>query len=302
MAGKKENEKNEIVSYPAGDTGMDAIDGLIHGLIAVGSEIETEKKEMENPKPKVPGGLTEIEKEITEMLWENTGAHVLDSGFYGRHWEKNRKVKDFRKLPILEYDFWVDKDSGEISVNFSLNIFHFLKSVLAITDMSKAYDAMFKRFAKKYPYDSWLEIMENFVQYLSEKYGVEYESADNTYNYENILSQGLQYIIFRDSAATYIILQLHNGADIRGGYTIPRVFELTDYDRFIMGQTHVYAACDCMEIYSDDAGVHWYDYDGYNESENNNKIPKEWELKTNKRGEYLQCKRCGKKVKFCADI
>ena len=34
----------------------------------------------------------ELKKKVIEMLQENTGRHMLDSGgAYGRHWERNQK-------------------------------------------------------------------------------------------------------------------------------------------------------------------------------------------------------------------
>lgn len=50
----------------------------------------------------------------------------------------------------------------------------------------------------------------------------------NTYNGEDLLSQVLQYIYFTNQSGEFVVLQIHGGADVRGGYTAPHVFELND--------------------------------------------------------------------------
>jgi hypothetical protein len=39
------------------------------------------------------------------------------------------------------------------------------------------------------------------------------------------LDQTLQYVTFQLNNVGYVALQIHGGADVRGGYTAPRVFE-----------------------------------------------------------------------------
>ena len=61
----------------------------------------------------------------------------------------------------------------------------------------------------------------------------------NSYNEENMLSQDIQYVYFtwnensryghRRSGEAYVVLQIHGGADIRGGYSKPHVFKI-DHD------------------------------------------------------------------------
>lgn len=50
----------------------------------------------------------------------------------------------------------------------------------------------------------------------------------NTYNGEDLLSQTLQWTGFSlpQDGDDYILLQIHGGADVRGGYTRPRVFRV----------------------------------------------------------------------------
>lgn len=46
----------------------------------------------------------------------------------------------------------------------------------------------------------------------------------NSANGEDMLSQVIQFVYFTWNNEAYIILQIHGGADVRGGYTKPRVF------------------------------------------------------------------------------
>jgi hypothetical protein len=67
---------------------------------------------------------SETQKVLAEMLTENTGRHMLDSGgAYGRNWERNQgiTVEDFINSPKVN----VDKYCGPI-----VNVFHYLDAHL----------------------------------------------------------------------------------------------------------------------------------------------------------------------------
>jgi len=89
---------------------------------------------------------------------------------------------------------------------------------------------------------------------------------ERTDNYENLLDKMLQYLIITEyedlDGEGIILLQLHNGCDVRGGYTRPRVFQIADVCDFILAQYDIYAGCKKCEKswWSDDAGQHWYNY------------------------------------------
>jgi hypothetical protein len=77
---------------------------------------------------------------------------------------------------------------------------------------------------------------ERFAQWLCDtypgKYGEEatgiYGDGEpftvNTYNGEDALSQVIQYAYAETEAGTIVVLQIHGGCDVRGGYTAPRAF------------------------------------------------------------------------------
>jgi hypothetical protein len=47
-----------------------------------------------------------------------------------------------------------------------------------------------------------------------------------SYNWENWLSQDIQYLNFEHAGQSFVLIQIHGGADARGGFTYPQVFEV----------------------------------------------------------------------------
>jgi len=208
---------------------------------------------------------------IAEMLCENTGRHMLDSGgAYGRNFERN-KNRDFEKEPILSLEIWKD----QFIVNIST--YHYLTAHI---EYSESMDHEFQDFASKQDKDMcWPEIMEQFATNKNElKNVLMIPKLVNTYNFECLVDQALQYVIFSHNGIEYIILQIHGGCDVRGGYTKPKVFKLND-DYFETDMNTVYGVqkylpnrnqtglklyqqiCELLKLYTDD-GYHWYDNDG----------------------------------------
>lgn len=175
---------------------------------------------------------TETDLVLVDMLTENTGRHFLDSGgAYGRNWERNQgaTAEDFYSAPSATLDRW-----GCVTVN----VFHYLRDRL---EFDAELTAEFDAFAADSD-SPWLVDMEEWVDSLREakrladpygRYGDDATPrAWNTYNGENFLSQVLQGITFtmNDDREPCVILQIHGGCDVRGGYTRPRVFRVTTYD------------------------------------------------------------------------
>jgi hypothetical protein len=249
----------------------------------------TNEAEQKNPKLPMPKDYTKTERILHEMLIENTGAHFLDSGgIYGRHWERNRKIKDFRKLPIIKIENDID------GPYISINIFHFLNTFLERDNVSEFLEEYFYKLANSEEWKdlSWLGCIEEFADVLKEL-GYKVYNVFNSYNWENLLSQGIQGMIFENENSRYIILQIHNGCDIRGGYTAPRIFKLNEDDDglFFLAMSEIGATCKCIQVFSDDCGYHWYGYEN-----DKHEFPKQWEWNKDKKA-YV-CKKCKNKVKF----
>ena len=149
---------------------------------------------------------------IASMLTENTGRHFLDSGdAYGRHWQRNAGMTadDWDAIPAASLDKWGC---------FNLSTYHYLKERL---EFAPDLDAMFQEFYAASE-DSGYAASAEWLASL----GIEELHSFNSYNGEDFLSQVIQGITFRygDYYDVYVILQTHNGADVRGGYSTPRVF------------------------------------------------------------------------------
>ena len=162
------------------------------------------------------------EQQIYNMLTENTGTHFLDSGgANGRHWQHNIKksLEDFRKEEVFNSDA---KDIWEIEKS----LFHHLKdSIKYNADLNEG----LQTYLKHKDLENWREPVE---QYLQSKFPGEKIDHINTYNEDCILSQTLQIITVGDMYTNETVaLAIHNGADVRGGYTDFKIFDI-DTDAF----------------------------------------------------------------------
>lgn len=275
-------------------------DVIIKGMVSMQDSIDSKKSEGETPKLTKPKDYTKTQSIIHDMMTENTGIAMMDSGGdYGRAWQQNRMIQDFRNLPAIKTEIFGYYRRGELP-SISKNLFHFLVDNLEYSaNMTKKY----KQFAKLAKYnDSYdMEIIEDFAnRYQTRTNYPESVIQDNSYNHETCLSGDIQYCIFANELDSYVILQIHGGADIRGGYTDPKVFKCSEgWDYFLINQSNLNASCGCEGLYpySDDAGYHWYDT-GNNEDnkEKRYNFPKIWHWSERLQGIY--CQDCKKRVGF----
>lgn len=226
----------------------------------------------------------ETKEVIAEMLIENTGRHMLDSGgAYGRHWEQNQAalkertaVEFFESQPVATWDYGP-----------TLNVYHFLN---AAVDYAPSLDRAWYKWVYSGPEDRYINGMstvDEFIDQLVEK-GWAYSDTwpnewINTYNYEDALSQVLQYRCFRLtedcpweadtpswSSGHVVLLSIHGGCDVRGGYTGYRAFAHSiDESPSLWDNARVTLYCtndECKEdkwgqhfvADSDNAGYNWY--------------------------------------------
>lgn len=215
---------------------------------------------------------TDTEAVIYGMLTENTGQHFLDSGGSdGRAWQRNamKTLEDFRAEP----EAWLDPESPDITKS---TFWHLVNNLSHEPDLTAAYH----EFADQFPNESWLEITELWLDKLGiEEEGEFYSDARwsfNTYNFTDswLVSQTLQGSTFGMGGSDYLILQVHGGADIRGGYTKPQVFRMMNgKEGFIFDAEAAYFNCsaeDCsnslsvrgcyeLELNSEEGGEHFKD-------------------------------------------
>src|SRR3990167_1501179 len=208
---------------------------------------------------------TKTTKEVIKgMLQENTGASFLDSGgAYGRNYERNQ-ARDFESEPACLVEAYNHSD-GDSEVSVSFNLYHYLNAYL---EYAPRLQASFERFCKRTDPNndkSYMTLMEDFASHGKHKS----QGTTNTYNYDNLLSQTIQYTMFSldgNEYDAYILLQIHGGCDVRGGYTAPKLFKVCERDYFLMAQNDAYARAGKYELQSDDGGYHWY-YEGSSRNE-----------------------------------
>ena len=198
------------------------------------------------------------EQQLRSMLTTSTGIHMLDSGGdTGRMWQRNQ-VKD----ELIKGD-WDSLPEGNVSgrwdLEVTLDLYHWLKKRL---EYCEPMEEQFTEYADKYPDAGWPELMQGFAEDIRDGtglYGDGVPQCINTYNYDQILSQVIQFVLWNDphDGSTYVLLQVHNGADVRGGYTSPSVFEFTGWDDSEM-YDFSRASVRCTEC-----DAYWYTDDGY---------------------------------------
>jgi len=192
---------------------------------------------------------------LAEMLTENTGRHFLDSGgAYGRHWERNQGT-DFESQSEGTVEFCNRK--GELDIDPTLSVYHFLKGRL---EYNPQLDEQYREYAESLDLYLDMSSAEDFALSIDGKglYGDGEPFTVNTYNGEDLLSQTLQYVYWTDEDGAHILLQIHGGCDVRGGYTDPVVFDVDDYDGMAIFDNAR------AVIYCDDCSKHWDTEDGCN--------------------------------------
>lgn len=156
--------------------------------------------------------ITETDRVLADMLTENTGSHMLDSGgAYGRNWERNQglTVEAFIEAPAVQVSEW----------GISLDLFHYLRERLEFApDVQQVFDDFAELPDNKDTH--WYGLMGEF----RELYPTDWIGGFNSYNDDCLLSQTIQGDYFEYEGEVYLMLQIHGGCDVRGGYTAPKIF------------------------------------------------------------------------------
>lgn len=187
---------------------------------------------------------TATELKLAGMLVENTGTSILDSGSaYGRHWQKNqgKTVQDFIDAPVQ----LVDRDFSYVV----LDVFHYLNERL---EYAPELDAEFRNFDKTSGIDgTWSDVITAWLESL----GIDTSDDDfygehcsfNTYNFDGeSLSQTIAGNLFSYGDQSYVLLQIHGGCDVRGGYTDPVVFSVSG-EMFPFDCTDAVVSCESAD-------------------------------------------------------
>ena len=173
----------------------------------------------------------DIKALIYSMLTENTGVNFLDSGGKdGRHWQQNQRLtpQAFEEDPAVKVDYNPDYDTHMYDIYPVVSLYHYLPTFLDL-------DGLCIEFNREFPvmddWDSEYTGTSKAAANWLDSHGLESHGWPfNSYNYEDNLSQGIQGQILAHPAdgEYYLLLQIHNGADIRGGYTDAKLFYAGD--------------------------------------------------------------------------
>ncbi len=185
---------------------------------------------------------------------------MMDSGGKsGRAWQQNQG-RDFDTDSIINISKYDDGD-----VTFSLSTYYFLSQVLEITPMSEQLMDEYSKLTKGSE-ESYMADMIMFGEWLEDNqgatglYGDGKPEISNSYNHESALDQVIQFLHFQIEHDGYALLQIHGGADVRGGYTAPYLFGITlDPSAIYLDMDIDIRFEDGSNIYSDDAGYNWYE-------------------------------------------
>jgi hypothetical protein len=175
---------------------------------------------------------TQIQKLVFKMITENTGVHFLDSGFSnGRHWQRNAKktIEDFANEPAELYI----KDRNDDYIERTVSVFHYISTMYELDSICDKFNRI-----KSNDWDGDFYGVSAKHQAFLEDIGYDKNPREwNTYNGESDLSQTLQGVSLRlfvdGQYEDYALIQIHNGADVRGGYTDAKLFKVNHWADYI---------------------------------------------------------------------
>jgi len=177
--------------------------------------------------------MTNVSNIVFGMITENTGRALCDSGdAYGRNFERNAKMtlQDFKNRPAVS----IETKIGE-PIEYTIDLFNFLTSRLEIDELCDEFNSIPNTNLESDIYGvskegrEWLDV-----------HGFEVGDSWNSYNWENSLSQVIQGTSVKLDSNDYVLLQVHGGCDVRGGYTDAKLFKLSD--EHALAYTDVYGS------------------------------------------------------------
>jgi len=170
-----------------------------------------------------------VEQMLFEMLTECTGVALCDSGgAYGRNWQRNQKktLADFQSEPEVTFD--TDEEDNVGVFDYTISVFHYLRQQLELDEICQGFNRRNVK-ADNWDDDRFCGVSASAGKYL-DRYNVKVQGTFNSYNGPDHLSQVIQGTYCRIADNGYVLLQIHGGCDVRGGYTNARLFRvLSDY-------------------------------------------------------------------------
>lgn len=195
-----------------------------------------------------------VEELVYKMLTTNTWSALWDSGdAYGRHRERNqhKSLKDFKdeqpvKAEIVHYKYDGKSDSetkvigttehrthhldpqedrqDHSEYSYTISVFHYLtKWGLELNELCHQFNSMGNEDWNSEIYGVSAKQEERLKQMW-----FDIGDSFNTCNGESGLSQVLQWTYVSNWTDKYVLLQVHQWCDVRGGYTDAYMFYLPE--------------------------------------------------------------------------
>lgn len=200
------------------------------------------------PALECPGRYSPTQAVLHGMFTEKVAGHILDSGdFYGRLGDAYRARPDMLAGPrVAAYRTDDDERIGRGATRAQRSSFHALDASLVY---SPEIDAKFGRFcaANDDGRKSWTDLAAEFAAEKDAGFSLEGDSY-NTYWFDNPLDAPFRWFEFDCGGVRAILVQVHLGCDMRGGYGRPRAFVERDGESLRLAAEAFEAACECTQI------------------------------------------------------
>jgi len=213
---------------------------------------------------------------VAEMMRENTGKHMLDSGgIYGYRFEE-RESLDFDALP----EVYVKGGS------YAKSLYHHLVNNLIVDEQENvefikfAMGELAREELERFGEEATQEMVDERKEMRAKEWWVdslqaycEYKDynavhAGNTCNHDSVMDGVFQWFEIDDATedTQWAVISTHNGCDHRGGYSKPVFFKYTENyreDSELLRITDGYLWCetDNDHRYETYDGYHWNDSD-----------------------------------------
>lgn len=175
---------------------------------------------------------------IMEQLLENTGRALGDSGdAYGRGWQRDagktwEQLADFDTK--LEAHVYTHKDKPELELLGYVNVAKWLEANLEYSPFMQGQFEAYVKSKDPEGEENDMTYMEDFATWINQPScwnRNDVPSVINTYNGDCDLTRTLQFITFTcddedGNEQEFVLLQTHNGCDVRGGYSSPKAYKV----------------------------------------------------------------------------
>lgn len=182
--------------------------------------------------------IRKIDHLVHAMLLENTGRHFLDSGgAYGRNWERNqgKTIEDYISAPsaVLDVSKWERDGVESWDCSPTLSLFHHLRDNLELDSICDEFNSL--------PVEDWSSDFYGVSaagQEWLENHGFTPDcDSFNSYNWCANFSQVVQGQRLELDGERYLLLQIHGGCDVRGGYTDAKLFKFSNDPLYFLNES-----------------------------------------------------------------